>query len=62
MRLTLDLTARELKGIKSRLSIDYGVYDNGLIALTNEISLLATDMEERFIQSQIGPLHIKLMD
>ena len=62
MRLTLDLTARELKGIKSRLSIDYGVYDNGLIALTNEISLLATDMEERFIQSKIDPLHNKLMD
>jgi len=63
MRLTLDLTGRELKGIKSRLSnYDYGVYDNGLIALTNEISLLATDMEERFIQSQIGPLHNKLMD
>ena len=63
MRFTLDYTARELKGIKSRLSIDYGVYDNGLIALTDEISLLATDYgNERFIQSQMWLLHKKLMD
>ncbi len=62
MRFTLDYTASELKCIKFRLSVDYGVYDNGLIALTGEISLLATDMEERFIQSQMWLLHKKLMD
>tara|TARA_R100000149_G_C5767302_1_gene69368 strand:+ start:140 stop:535 length:396 start_codon:yes stop_codon:yes gene_type:complete len=62
MRFTLDYTASELKRIKGRLRIDYGVYDNGLIALTDEISLLATDMEERFIQSQMWLLHKKLMD